>query len=115
MVPITRFVGNTNPSCEDAVRELLNGPTKLSGLSFSLPSGSELTSVEIIGNTACLFFNDCFNDLKMDTLNERAVLRSLTLTCAQFEGVSRVKIYAGDKEFSVSDELDVSTAGNIGK
>ncbi|MBE5816619.1 MAG: hypothetical protein E7315_02705 [Clostridiales bacterium] len=115
MVPITRYIDKTNPGCEDAIRELLNGPTELSGLSFTLPSGCELISVQMIGDTACLFFNDCFNDLKLDTLSERGVLRSITLTCAQFDNVKRVKIYAGDKEFSVSDELDFSTAGNVGK
>lgn len=108
-VPITVYMENAD--CYSALNYLINNPC--SSLTSSIPSGTKLISVQTIGDTLCIFLNESFNALKDSPADEAAAIKSIALTCAQFESGLRIKIYAGDNEYIPYEGIDTPSFANI--
>lgn len=111
-VPVTVYIEDAD--CFSALEYLINNPC--SSLNTGIPEGTELLDVQTIGNTLCIFLNDNFNKLKeVSAVEESAAIKSIALTCAQFEDVNnlRIKLYAGSSEYVPNDGIDTPSFANI--
>ena len=108
-VPITAYAAEND--CSTAMDLLMH--TKVPELTSSIPENCTLTSIELIDNTLCLFFNDAFTSLAADKNAEAAAVRSIALTCAQYYPDTRIKLYAGNKEYLPTEGIDIPTFSNM--
>lgn len=108
-VPVTVYMSQND--CVFAVNYMIEH--KFDNLKTCIPDNSKLLNTQIIDDTLCLFFNDEFNKLKSSYTDEKNAIKSIMLTCSQFFDTSRVKIYAGNKEYVPFDGIDTTTFANI--
>lgn len=108
-VPVTIYMSQND--CVSAVNYMIEH--KFDKLKTCIPDNAKLLYTQIIDDTLCLFFNNEFNDLKNSYTDEKNAIKSIVLTCSQFFDVSRVKIYAGNKEYVPFDGIDTTTFANV--
>ncbi len=108
-VPITMYTDAND--CATALNCLMN--TDVPELQCSIPEDCTLESMEIIDNTLCLFFSEEFTQLAEDKNAEAAAIKSIALTCSQYYPDTRIKVYAGDKEYVPTEGIDIPTFSNI--
>ena len=109
-VPVTVYLEKAD--CSAALKYLLSN--QCADLKTGIPEGTELLGIQTIGDTTCIFFNDSFNKLKeASAADEAAAIKSITLTCAQFDAKSRIKIYAGTGEYVPAEGIDTPSFANI--
>ncbi len=108
-VPVTVYLSQDD--CVSAVNYMIDH--EFENLQTCIPHNSKLLATQVIDNTLCLFFNDEFNKLRDSYTDEKNAIRSITLTCSQFFNTSRVKIYAGNKEYVPFDGIDTTTFANV--
>ncbi len=102
MVPVTRMVFS-NDDLETAVLELLKGPRPNSGLLATLPTDAALISVTRSGSTVTINFTEEFVNIANEVDGGKNAIKSLMLTCAQFDGVENVKLQVNGKEWEPSE------------
>lgn len=98
MVPVTRMVFSPN-DIETAILELLKGPKENSGLSATLPDSAALLSVSQKDGVITINFTEEFVNIANNTDGGKNAIKSLMLTCAQFEGVKQVKLQINGKDW----------------
>lgn len=108
-VPVTVYMSQYD--CTSAINYMIEH--NFDNLQTSIPTETKLLYTQVIDNTLCLFFNDEFNELKNSYIDEKYAIKSITLTCSQFFDASRIKIYAGNKEYVSFDGIDTTTFANI--
>lgn len=109
-VPITVYMENAD--CFGALDYLVNN--RCAELETGIPEGTKLLGIQTISNTTCIFFNDSFNKLKeASAFEEAAAIKSITLTCSQFDVAGRIKIYAGANEYVPAEGIDTPSFANI--
>lgn len=108
-VPVTVYMSQND--CVSAVNYMIEH--KFDNLQTGIPDNAKLLYTQIIDDTLCLFFNEEFNELQKSYADEKNAIKSVILTCSQFFETSRVKIYAGNKEYVPFDGIDTTTFANI--
>lgn len=108
-VPVTVYMEDAN--CFSALNYLVTHDCK--DLKTCIPEGTKLLSVKTIENTLCLYFSDEFNRLKDSPAEEAFAIKSIALTCSNFDNLRRIKIYAGSKEYVPSEGIDTPSFANI--
>ena len=102
MVPVTRMVFS-NDDIETAILELLKGPKPNSGLSATLPNDAALISVTKNGGIVTINFTEEFINVANEIDGGRNAIKSLMLTCAQFDGVEDVKLQVNGKAWEPTE------------
>ena len=91
MVPVTRMVFSYG-DIETAVLELLKGPKPGTGLLATLPSDASLLSVTNDNGVITINFSEEFVNIVNEIDGGKNAIKSLMLTCTQFEDVKEVKL-----------------------
>ena len=102
MVPVTRMVFS-NDDIETAILELLKGPKPNSGLSATLPNDAALISVTKNGGTVTINFTEEFVNVANEVDGGKNAIKSLMLTCAQFDDVENVKLQVNGKDWEPTE------------
>lgn len=108
-VPVTVYMSQND--CVSAVNYMIEH--RFDNLQTGIPNNSKLLYTQVIDDTLCLFFNEEFNELQKSYADEKNAIKSIALTCSQFFNTSRIKIYAGNKEYVPFDGIDTTTFANI--
>lgn len=98
MVPVTRMVFSRD-DVETAVLELLKGPRDGSGLVATMPGDAALLSVSQKDGVVTINFSEQFVNVANEYDGGKSAIKSLMLTCAQFEGVKQVKLQVNGKDW----------------
>ncbi|MEK7135203.1 MAG: Gmad2 immunoglobulin-like domain-containing protein [Patescibacteria group bacterium] len=103
LVPVNRTIPLTNTPIQDAVRELLKGPTtaeraQLSGTEYPLP-GLTLTSASLTSGVLTLTFSDPQGKTTGGSCRVGVLSAQIEATAKQFGGVSTVRYAPMDSLF----------------
>ncbi len=103
LVPVERRIPLTQTPIQDAVRELLKGPTqaeraKLLGTEFPLP-GLKLSGASLSSQTLTLTFSDPENKTDGGSCRVTVLAAQIKATAMQFGGVSEVRFAPQDAVF----------------
>ncbi len=103
IVPVTRYI-DAEADLKRAIEELMKGPKKGCGLKCSMPPDTKLLDVKLDPNGfAILNFSKEFSKLTDNPEAEKAVLKTLLLTCLQFDNVKDIQILVEGQNYSPSD------------
>lgn len=113
LVPVTRMVYGT-ADVNTAVLELAKGPSSMSPLDNTLPSGCGLIDVNTDKNgKVTINFTQEFIGIAQQSDGGRQTLRALMLTCSQFPGVTGIEILVEGKPYDVGiSTMSIPTAVN---
>jgi len=98
MVPVTRMVFSRD-DVQTAVLELLKGPKENSGLIATMPGDAALLSVTEKDGVVTINFSEQFVNIANEYDGGKSAIKSLMLTCAQFEGINQVKLQVNGKDW----------------
>ena len=103
IVPVSRMIYGQG-DVETAVLELIKGPSAMSPLENTLPSGCGLISVKQENGHVAVNFTREFLSLFENEDGGRQALKALALTCAQFDGVESVEIQVEGVTYDLGGE-----------
>jgi len=91
------------------VLELLKGPKDEEGLHTAIPKDTALISVINQNGVVTVNLSESFKEVLSGMDGGEAALRSILLTCSQFEGVKEVKIQVEGEEFQLDQQTLAAT------
>ncbi|MCL2433652.1 MAG: GerMN domain-containing protein, partial [Clostridia bacterium] len=91
LVPVSRFLQNP-PTLQVAISQLCQGPSGNSALHSLFPDGTAIRYCELVDGVATVDFSSEFVDAMGREDGGMQCIRSIMLTCAQFENVDRVHL-----------------------
>lgn len=103
-----RIIENENKKYEEImVDELLKGPVS-SSLRKIIPEGTELLSVEVLGQIGYVNFNKSFLSNKLSEEEEVLMIYSVVNTLTQIDKISKVQILIEGERPSKSNYIEIS-------
>ncbi|MCL2433584.1 MAG: GerMN domain-containing protein [Clostridia bacterium] len=91
LVPVSRFLQNP-PTLQVAISQLCRGPSNNSALNSLFPEGTVIRYCELVDGVATVDFSSEFVSAMGQDDGGMQCIRSIMLTCAQFQNVDRVHL-----------------------
>ncbi len=104
-VPVTKLISGFTNSVEASLTALLEKPTEETGLISPFPEGTKLLGVQVKDGIAFINFSEEILQGKNDKLQERAMIKSVTLTLKEFDVIKKAKLFVNGKVADASDGI----------
>jgi len=107
-VPVTRILPPSDDAASAAVKELLAGPRRGSGLFSDIPPDTVLRSLQLEDGLVVIDLSKDLLDYEGGRTGAENVVNQILLTLAQLEGVNEIQILVEGEKVSLPEEIDLT-------